>query len=149
MARSTYTLTIPSSTRFLEDARQFVETHAQEAEFADTAVEQFKIAVDEACTNIIEHAYKGNEDHHIDITIIIDTDRFTVRIRDEGESFDPTSYKEPNLMELAKKRRAGGFGVHIMRRLMDRVEYRTRGNVNEVRLTKFRNAEHRRNGDQA
>lgn len=138
MSRSVHTKTIPSSTRYLDDVRQFVVTHAQEAKFSEDAVEQFKIAVDEACTNVIEHAYKGQEHHEVDIAIIIDNDRFTVRIRDEGEPFDRSKYKEPNLLELTHKRRAGGLGVHIINRLMDRVEYRTRGQINEIRMTKFR-----------
>ena len=67
MARSIHTLAIPSSTRYLEDVRNFVVLHAQEADFPEDAVEQFKIAVDEACTNVIEHAYGGQTDHEVDI----------------------------------------------------------------------------------
>lgn len=120
--------------------------HATAADFSDQAVEEFKIAVDEACTNVIKHAYKGNEAHQIDVAVIVDKDRFTVRIQDKGEAFHPEEYQEPDIFKLAKKRRAGGFGVHIMRRLMDHVEYRTRGKVNEVRLTKYRNNDRARNG---
>lgn len=144
MARSIHTISIPSATRFLEDARRFVETYARAAELADDTVEHFKIAVDEACTNVIKHSYKGEASHQIDIAVIIDTEAFTVRIRDEGQSFQPELYKEPDIFELAKRRRAGGLGVHMMRRLMDRVEYRKRGKVNEVNLTKYRNNTHAR-----
>ena len=138
MARSVYTLHIPSSTRYLEDVRRFVEGHAQEAGLPESTVEEFKIAVDEACTNIIKHAYKGDEGHQVDVDVIVEPDRFTVRIRDEGESFNQAAYEEPDLLEAVHRRRAGGLGVHIMRRLMDRVEYRTHGRVNEVQLTKYR-----------
>lgn len=148
MARSIHTLAIPSSTRYLEDVRRFVVAHAEDADFPAEAVEQFKIAVDEACTNVIEHAYGGQEGHEVDIAIIIDSDRFTVRIRDEGEPFDQSRYREPNLLEIAKHRRAGGLGVHIIRSLMDRVEYRTRGQVNEIRMTKFRTPQNRQNGEE-
>ena len=139
MARSVYNICIPSSTRYLEDARHFVETHAREAKLSEDAVEQFKIAVDEACTNVIKHAYKGDDAHQIDLAIIFDRERFTVRIRDKGLAFQPEQYQEPDIFKMAKSRRSGGFGVHIMRRLMDRVEYRTRGKVNEVHLTKYLN----------
>src|SRR5690606_28177057 len=106
----------------------------------------FKIAVDEACTNIIKHAYKGEEAHQIDGAVIIDPERFTVRIQDKCESFNPAASEEPDIFKLAKHRRSGGFGVHIMRRLMDHVEYRKRGAVNEVRLTKYRNSDRSHNG---
>lgn len=138
MARSTHYLSIPSSTRYLEDVRRFVAHHAQQASFPDAAVEQFKIAVDEACTNVIKHAYKGESAHQIDISVVVEPDRFTIRIQDEGVSFVPSEYREPDLMAIAKQRRKGGFGVHIMRRLMDQVEYLKHGPINEVRLTKYR-----------
>ncbi|MEX0600702.1 MAG: ATP-binding protein [Rhodothermales bacterium] len=141
MSRSVYTLSIPSSTSHLSEVREFVAGHAREADFGEDDVEQFKIAVDEACTNIIKHAYNGDVDRQIDLAIIVDEDRFTVRIRDEGHSFRPRMYTEPDIFKFAESRRAGGFGVHIMRRLMDRVEYSSKGDVNEVLLTKFRNGE--------
>lgn len=146
MARSIHTIKIPSSTRYLEEARRFVETYARAADLAEETVEHFKIAVDEACTNVIKHSYKGDASHQIDLAVIVDNDYFTVRIRDEGQAFQPEFYKEPDIFELAKRRRAGGLGVHMMRRLMDRVEYRKRGKVNEVNLTKYRNSSHQ-NGD--
>ena len=100
-------------------------------------VEQLKIAVDEACSNIIKHAYKGGKCCPIDIDVESEKDRFTVKIRDSGCSFNPTEYQAPNIFDAAKSRRSGGFGVHIMRQFMDRVEYHTKGKVNEVCLTKF------------
>ncbi len=139
MPRSVHKLSIPSSTRYLEEVRRFVETYAREAKFGDKTVEDFKIAVDEACTNIIKHAYDGDSTQKIDLAVIVDDKRFTVRIRDEGRAFKAQTYTEPDIFRLAESRRAGGFGVHIMRQLMDQVEYHTRGSVNEVKLTKYRN----------
>lgn len=139
MAKSVHTLSIPSSTRYLERVRRFVEMHVRNARLADEAIEQFKIAVDEACTNVIKHAYRGDDSQQIDLAVIVEDDRVTVRIRDAGRSFQQEFYTSPDIFELAENRRAGGFGVHIMRSLMDRVEYSSRGNTNEVRLTKFRN----------
>lgn len=139
MPRSVHKLSIPSSTRYLEEVRRFVETYAREAKFGDKTVEDFKIAVDEACTNIIKHAYDGDSTQKIDLAVIVDEKRFTVRIRDEGRAFKAQTYTEPDIFRLAESRRAGGFGVHIMRQLMDQVEYHTRGSVNEVKLTKYRN----------
>ncbi|MFT4604879.1 MAG: serine/threonine-protein kinase RsbW [Rhodothermales bacterium] len=138
MAERIHKLTIPSSTRYLEDVRHFVERHAEKAKLPEDSVQQLKMAVDEACANVIEHAYKGNNEQPIDIAVIVRSDRFTVRIRDKGEGFDPTVYQEPDLTSIARSRRAGGLGVHIMHRLMDQVEYRQRGRTNECRLTKYR-----------
>lgn len=139
MPRSVHTLSIPSSTSHLAEVRRFVAEYAREAEFPDSTIEKFKIAVDEACTNIIKHAYEGDTTHRIDLAVIIEDERFTVRIRDEGRAFNAREYSEPDIFHLAEDRRAGGFGVQIMRRLMDQVEYHTRGTINEVKLVKLRN----------
>lgn len=113
--------------------------HAGSAGFDKMEVEQLKMAVDEACTNVIEHAYAGQSEQPIDIAIILNRDKLTIRIRDKGQTFNQTAYQEPNLIEYAKTRKSGGFGVHIMRKLMDEVAYRTTGGYNECCLVKYRN----------
>lgn len=138
MSKSVHTLSIASSTRYLEDVRRFVEHHAYEAQFSDRTVSELKIAVDEACANVIKHAYGGSATGTIDVDVIVKPDRFTVRIRDEGVSFDERAYQEPDIFEFARRKKTGGFGVSIMKKLMDRVEYRTRGNSNECCLIKYR-----------
>lgn len=138
MPRSIHTLTVPSSTRYLEDVREFVAQHASEASFGPDIVEQLKMAVDECCTNVIEHAYRGEPERPIDVAVIVENDLLAVRIRDEGRAFDPTNYHEPDLMQFARNRKSGGFGVHIMRRLMDEVLFRTHGRQNECYMVKYR-----------
>lgn len=138
MTRSTYTKIIPSSTRYLEEVRRFVEAHALAAHLPVSTVEQFKVAVDEACTNVIKHAYHGEDGHRIEVVVVVKPDRFTVCIRDEGDAFDREAYEEPDLLRIARRRRGGGLGVHLMRRLMDHVEYQSHDRLNEVRLTKYR-----------
>ena len=135
---SIHEITIQSSTRYLEDVRDFVARHALDAKFGPDEVEQLKMAVDEACTNVIEHAYKGETERPIDVAVIVKPDRFMVRIRDKGTSFDPSVYRAPDLAHFARNRKTGGFGVHIMRQLMDLVEYRTRGGTNECCMVKYR-----------
>lgn len=141
MGRKSYKLTIPSTTVQLSAVREFVEKHAREYGFPQDVVDQMALAVDEACTNVIRHAYRGRKSGPVDIRIVEEADRFAVTIRDEGESFDFDHYRRPNLAEAIRARRGGGFGVDIMRRLMDLVEYERRGRFNEVTLTKFRNVE--------
>ncbi|MEM6645050.1 MAG: ATP-binding protein [Bacteroidota bacterium] len=138
MARTIHSTTIPSSTTYLGDVRSFIEKYARRADLPEPQVEQVKIAVDEACTNVIEHAYKNEEGHQIDLAIIIEPERLIVRIRDSGVAFQRSEYEEPDLVSFVKRRKSGGFGVHIMHRLMDEVEYNTVGNFNECCLIKKR-----------
>lgn len=138
VAATIHTITIPSSTRFLEDVRAFIKTHALAAGFSDVDVEELKIAVDECCTNVIEHAYGNDASKTIDIAILVDDQQFSVRIRDEGRAFNAATYREPDLAEFAKSRKSGGFGVHIMRKLMDQVTFSTRNGTNECLMVKER-----------
>ena len=145
MPGSAHSLSIPSATQHLSKVRRFVEKHAHEAHLGKEAIAHIKMAVDEACANIIEHAY-DNARQKISVLVMVDSERFTVCIRDQGRSFHPESWSEPNLFRIAESRRGGGLGVQIMRSLMDQVEYTTQGDTNEVRLTKFRSGQPGRNG---
>lgn len=133
-------MTIPSATRYLGAVRRFVAEHASAAGFAEETVQALRMAAEEACANVIEHAYAGDASYEIDVAVIADADRFTIRIRDEGEPFRPEAYATPDVHKLIKRRQSGGLGVHLMHRLMDQVEYRTRPEgTNEVALTTYRN----------
>jgi serine/threonine-protein kinase RsbW len=141
VSETIHTLTIPSSTRFLHDVRQFVEKHALEAGFSQPTVNAIKIAVDEACTNIIKHSYDGDTSQEVEVEVAITEGHLQVCLRDEGEPFDPSTYQEPDLTRLTERRRPGGLGVHLMRRCMDDVRYRTDQGFNEVCLTKRLNSD--------
>jgi serine/threonine-protein kinase RsbW len=143
VSRSTHTLTLPAATRSLADVRRFVAERAQEAHMERAAVEQIKLAVDEACANVVKHAYAGADDATFDVDVDVTGERFEVRIRDRGAAFDRSAYQQPNLARSIQKRRRGGLGVHLMQRLMDSVEYRTSPAGNEVRMVKYRNGARR------
>lgn len=142
MTPNVYITQIPCSTLHLEKVRRFVEGHARQAQLPPDAIEECKLAADEACTNVIKHAYACDDTQQIEVAVIVDSDRFTVRIRDEGLPFRSDLYQEPDVQRAVRQRRRGGLGVHIMRQLMDEVQYRKRGTVNEVHLVKYRNGTH-------
>lgn len=136
-ASGIHTLTIPSATRCLRKVRKFVTQHAQQAKLTEKHLNALIMAVDEACANVIEHAYQQDPDNELTITITIKSTRVVVKIRDHGLPFNREDYQRPNVVELSRKRRSGGLGVDIMRRMMDKVEYSAHENMNEVRLIKF------------
>lgn len=144
MSRSSHTLTLPAATRSLADVRRFVAAQAEAARMGGAAVEQIKLAVDEACANVVKHAYAGADDATFDVAVDVSADRFEVRIRDTGVGFDRESYRQPDLARSIQNRKRGGLGVHLMRRLMDQVEYRSTEAGNEVRMVKYRNGASRR-----
>lgn len=95
------------------------------------------LAVDEACTNVIKHAYQYASDRKIVILVSHKNGAFEIQIKDEGKSFDPANIQSPNMKEYLSHFRRGGLGMHLMRSLMDNVEYKSNGNNNVVRMVKY------------
>ena len=120
-------LTVPGRYDQIRDICEFVAAGAKEASFSDDDIFHIELACDEACTNIIEHAY-GDEDHgSIEVTWVITSDGFTIIFTDQGQTFDPTTIPAPpspqdlkNLDDLGNVK-VGGLGLHFMRKLMDKV----------------------------
>jgi serine/threonine-protein kinase RsbW len=131
-------LTIESRTERLIAVREFVSEAARTLGFSDEDVSKIALAVDEACTNVIKHAYRYDPGRDITVTVGTAENAFEVAIRDHGVQFDPTGVQKPDMKEYLTNFRRGGLGVYLMRSLMDRVEYSIKpGERNEVRLIKL------------
>lgn len=130
-------LTIESRTERLIEVRDFVSAAARRFGFSDEEVSKIALAIDEACTNIIKHAYRFDPTQEIGITVTASQRSFEVRITDRGRQFDPGAVPSPDMKEYLTHFRRGGLGVYLMRSLMDKVEYTIRPGRNEVRLVKF------------
>lgn len=131
------TLKIQSKTDQLVAVRDFVSQAAFASGFNDEDVSKIALAVDEACTNVIKHAYRYNPKKQISITVTEGNGEFEVSIVDNGKQFDPDRIKQPDMKEYLSSYRRGGLGVHLMKRLMDKIEYDIEpGKRNQVRLIK-------------
>jgi anti-sigma regulatory factor (Ser/Thr protein kinase) len=104
--------------------RGFVEIVAEELGAAVDAVHDAALATDEAVCNIIGHGYAG-ESGQIELCVERSGRDLLVRIRDQAPAFDPTAYPAPDLTVPLEQRRPGGFGIYLMRRVMDDVSYRS------------------------
>jgi serine/threonine-protein kinase RsbW len=136
----TITRTFLSQTERLYEVREFVAGEAREFGFSDEDIANITLAVDEACTNIIKHAYQFAPDKMLEIAVTRGASSFTVSIADDGRSFDPSTIPSPDLKQHLAQFRRGGLGVYLMKKLMDKVEYNFAPNKrNQVVLTKFRN----------
>lgn len=129
---------IESRTERLIDVREFVSAAAREFGFDDEDVGKIALAVDEACTNVIKHAYRFDPEREITITVAGERGEFRVSILDNGRQFNPADIEQPDMKEYLSHYRRGGLGVYLMKSLMDKVEYDiVPGRKNEVRLFKY------------
>lgn len=116
-------LVISSDLANLPRVLDFVRARCIAAGLSDDAVFACELATDEACTNVIEHAYLGRRSGEIRITCYLNGDHFVVRLHDHGQPFDPAQVAAPTLSGSLSERDVGGLGLHFMRSLMDEVRF--------------------------
>jgi anti-sigma regulatory factor (Ser/Thr protein kinase) len=110
---------IPTDPATLFLVRSLVERLTQRLDFTQGQIDRLVLAVDEACTNIIRHAYGSRNDGRIVLTFVVEPDHVEFRIRDFGTRADPQSFKSRDLAEV----QPGGLGMHFMRSAMDEIRY--------------------------
>lgn len=100
-------------------------------------MEKIILAIDEACTNKIKHAYKFDETQDIILKLKFIDDKFIAEISDFGLPFNPEEIPVPNLKENYINKKSGGYGIFLMRQLMDSVDYEFNPDgENKIILTK-------------
>lgn len=97
------------------------------------------LVLEEAVANAINHGLPGAPPpHRLAVRLGIDADAVAAEIIDNGRPFDPTAVSDPDLTSSLEERQLGGLGIHLMRALMDDLDYRRSGDVNILRLRKAR-----------
>jgi serine/threonine-protein kinase RsbW len=82
-----------------------------------------RLALDEACVNIIEHAYANHETGEIEVTIESAPGVCTICLTDFGEPYDPSQVAQPRFGIDMEEANPGGLGLYLMRTMTDDVQY--------------------------
>jgi serine/threonine-protein kinase RsbW len=142
----------PSNGCCLAYIRSLVADLARKVGFPDDEIAKIEMAVDEACSNVVEHAYAGKEespaptkiwqwkrrDPGIRLDVGAERDRLVIEINDHGKRFDFSTYQPKNMEERIRQMETGGYGVAIMREFMDEVQYSSSDTAgNTLRLVKY------------
>jgi len=134
----TIEIKIPSDPKYLKIVRRAVAHLCELAGLSRQERNNSMLAVDEACTNIIRHTYKGAPDKLIIIEGTIFNDKIMFVLRDFGEKIDPKTIKSRELNDI----RPGGLGVHLIRSVMDEAIYDNTPEIgNQLTLIKYRTKE--------
>jgi anti-sigma regulatory factor (Ser/Thr protein kinase) len=136
--RPALVLRVPSRTEFLATVRDVTRHVAQGAGFDGAHADQLALAVDEAATNVIEHAYRGSADRTIELRFDDEGDTLQVEVVDDGEGVDPRAVPQVDLRRYASERRTGGLGMHLMGRIMDSVTFRRSAGRNVCYMVKVK-----------
>lgn len=126
----TVRLTIPAKPEYITLSRLALTGLARVRPLSDDTLADLKLALTEACSNSVRHAY-GDADGHVEISFELREDRLVVEVADEGAGFDATgAAPQRDGEELAE----GGLGIAIIRSIADEVEIGGRANGRGSRL---------------
>ncbi len=131
-------LSIPGRFDRLEQIAKFIEHAGQQADLDEVAICRCQLAVDEACTNIIEHAYGGEGRGNIDLLCQPGAGELVITIVDYAKPFDPDAIPQPTLNASLEEMQVGGLGMYFMRQVMDAVEFSYVDGRNQLVLVKRR-----------
>ena len=132
-----FTLHVPSSTENLALIREFVTSIAGQSGLEGSDVAALELAVDEACANVIEHAYGHDATKEVVVRATFDQETLRIDVEDTGRGFDPDSIPQQEVDRLIKLRKTGGLGMRLMKSVMDEVHYEIEpGKKNELHMVK-------------
>ena len=127
----------------IEKANELVSHALITSGLPDEARDAFSVAFREAMDNATRHGNKSNEDLYIDVQYIVDREKITITVSDDGEGFDTEVYLSRgvsgNPIDAARERTGsgghGGLGIMLMLRCVDKLEYNYAGN--KISLTRY------------
>lgn len=132
------TASFPARHDHLRAISAFVMDAIKDAPFDNRQRYAIDLAVDEACSNVIDHAYIGNDQGEIQISLDLTETGLKLTIRDDGAPFDPDCVAEPDLTSPLETRCERGLGVYLIREVMDEAAYDfSCPGVNQLTLVKY------------
>ena len=114
----------------------WLEAALRTAGTGEEQIGEWRLVAEESLSNIIRHAYADAARHSIDVTLEVDGGEIRLVLRDDGRPYDPLAAPTPGLDRPIEERSPGGLGVHLLRTLVDRADYRRENGVNVLSLAK-------------
>jgi serine/threonine-protein kinase RsbW len=111
-------LTIPARPEYITLGRLALTALVGVRPVSDETLYDLKLALTEACTNSVRHAYENGREGSVEIVYELQPDRLVVEVGDEGAGFEPADGGNGHEGELEE----GGLGIEIIRALADEVE---------------------------
>jgi serine/threonine-protein kinase RsbW len=127
-------LTIPAKPEYITLGRLALTGIVNLRPVSDETLHDLKLALTEACTNSVRHAYRDGGEGKVEILYELEPDRLVVEVGDDGPGFEPIAPLEDGHSELSE----GGLGIAIIRALADEVEIGDRrGGGSRLSFVKF------------
>ena len=131
-------IVLPNDVQEVPKLAAFVDEVCEWMGFDPMLTMQLNLAIEEAVVNVMDYAYPPGTKSEVDIEVKADADKLMFTISDNGVAFDPTAKAEVDTTLSAEERQIGGLGIHLVRHIMDNVEYERKDGRNILRLSKKR-----------
>jgi sigma-B regulation protein RsbU (phosphoserine phosphatase) len=132
-------LTVPNQLSENARVKTHFDTFAELYGIPDQIRLKMHVVIDELLMNIISYAYPDEDRHDIGIKVELSADRLKVSMVDDGIPFNPLGIETPDTELALEERKIGGLGIHLVRKMMDRVSYQRRIDKNVITVQKFLN----------
>ncbi|HSE87328.1 MAG TPA: SpoIIE family protein phosphatase, partial [Candidatus Binatia bacterium] len=120
----------------LDRVNQILAEFARRHGLAPHVGHDLNLALEEILTNIISYGYTDNREHEIKVRLSAQPGEVSVEIEDDGQPFNPLEAPEPDTTKPLEERTIGGLGIHLVRKLMDGLEYQRQQGKNLLVMKK-------------
>ena len=131
-----YSYKVPCLKERLKDIREFVTEALSHHGLSEVQISTLVLAIDEVCANLIIHSHRCNPKESIEVDIVVDKRSIIFDIIDRGNGFDISQYREPKIDDIIRRRRKGGIGLILVKKIMDEIKFITENDQNICRLVK-------------
>ena len=136
MHEGSITIRLPADPKEIERLNRIVRQFGDLHEVPGRTLYAVNLALDELVTNVILHGYDDRKDQEVKAQLTVQEGVITAEVEDGGRAFNPLDAPTPDLNAALDERELGGLGIHLVRSLMDRVEYRREGEKNVLTVRK-------------
>jgi serine/threonine-protein kinase RsbW len=126
-------LTIPAKAEYIVLSRLALSGLARARALEPALIADLKLALTEACSNVVRHAYKEQPAGEVEVRYELDEDKLSVEVVDEGIGFDPAAAAAAAGDELDE----GGLGISIIRAIVDELDIKSGDSGSSLRFTKY------------
>jgi serine/threonine-protein kinase RsbW len=127
---------LPVDLREIERLNKLVRQFGDLHEVPSRALYAINLALDEVVTNVVRHGFDDPAGQELLAEVTVRRDELTTVVSDPGRAFNPLDLAPPNLTAPLAERALGGLGVHLVKSLMDSVEYRRDNGKNVLTMRK-------------
>jgi sigma-B regulation protein RsbU (phosphoserine phosphatase) len=113
------------------------EAFCLEHDIPDLARQQVSMILDELLNNVVNYAYRDEDEHIIEVEFVLSVNRLVIAVRDDGVPFNPFALDPPNIAQSLDESEIGGLGIYLVRNVMDEYMYNRHIGRNVVTLVKL------------